>query len=165
MTILSAQTIRARLGPHCINPFVDPPQQAHGLSFGLGAAGYDIRIGKIDRRTQSDSYLVKPGECVLLSALEWLSIPNDMLATVTDKSTLARKFLALQNTVIEPGWQGYLTLELSNHSTQSHRIHIGQPIAQILFHLLDQPTDRPYKGKYQDQENRPVHAITDWNPE
>jgi dCTP deaminase len=100
-------------------------------------------------------------------------MPNDVIAFVNDKSSWARQGLAVQNTVIEPGWRGYLTIELSNHlpcslmpgereqhSYDGNTIHIfrGDPIAQIVFHKLDYPTEKPYEGKYQDQEAGPQKA-------
>lgn len=160
--MLSTQSIRRRMSENIV-PFVDEPVQERGMSYGLGPAGYDIRIGKIDRRLQSDSYLINPGDFVLASALEWTKFPDDIVGEVKDKSTLARMGIALQTTVIEPGWYGHITLEISNHGLKPVRIYIGQPIAQLQFIQLDEPTERPYKGKYQNQEDRPVHAITDWN--
>lgn len=65
----------------------------------------------------------------------------------------------MQNTVIEPGWRGFLTIELAHHGGEVLRIEAGTPIAQILFHRLESPTIRPYSGKYQDQPDRPVDAI------
>lgn len=185
--ILSAQSIRKRVllarGPEWaseagkngllnIEPFFDQAQIVAGMTFGLGPAGYDIRIGKIDRQllVWNDSYNdlveedvqswnVAPGDFVLLSSLERVTIPFDILASVVDKSSMARKGLALQNTVLEPGWEGYITLELSNHSDEYIEIMVGQPIAQIVFMQLDQPTDRPYQGRYQNQPDKPVYAI------
>lgn len=187
MTVLSDQTILSRyqdweradkqglytkyaLG---IKPFVGTQKQACGMSYGLGPCGYDIRIGKIDRRkyynskgdlggdipSPAQSWKVMPGEFVLLSSMEWMKIPVDICGRVHDKSTLARKGLALQNTILEPGWEGYITLELSNHSSKSVQILVGQPIAQVIFEMLDAPTTRPYEGKYQNQPDHPVDGI------
>jgi len=146
--ILPAQMIRAR-SKGMISPFHERGV-AHGMSFGLSAAGYDIRIAQ--------SRVVEPGGFVLASTVEHFDMPYDLLAEVKDKSTWARRGLAVQNTVIEPGWRGYLTLEISNHGEMSVRIEGGSPIAQILFHQLAQPTEQAYRGKYQDQEARPVEA-------
>lgn len=172
MTILSDISIRERLayGSHtnpdspfklCIEPFSEA-KQFKGMSYGLGPAGYDIRIGKIDRKyfdNPVQAYRVHPGEFVLLSSLEKMTIPHDIVGKVHDKSTLARKGLALQNTVLEPGWTGHITLELSNHSDSVVQIFVGQPIAQVIFYRMDKPTSQPYKGKYQNQPNHPVEAI------
>lgn len=85
-------------------------------------------------------------------------MPIDLLGRVADKSTLARRGLAVQNTIIEPGWRGYLTLELSNHGRDAIEIVAGMPIAQIIFDVLDEPAERPYAGKYQDQRAGAVPA-------
>jgi dCTP deaminase len=172
--ILSDQDIRARVVGDIpykrhsqyrlgIEPFCERTQ-ACGMSYGISAAGYDIRIGAIDKSTcgkgsrPTQSWWVAPGEFVLLASLERIKMPVDLIAVVHDKSTLARKGLALQNTVLEPGWEGYITLELSNHSEESVQIQVGQPIAQLLFHQLRSDSTSPYKGKYQNQPAEPVHA-------
>lgn len=184
MTILSAQTIRAKnslwLKKHhpeqalIIRPWEPNSKQALGMSYGLSSCGYDIRAGQIDRLHVSSSsgahkklpvghpaqsYTMKPGEFLLCSSLEYMELPHDVCGKVLDKSTLARQGLALQNTILEPGWRGHITLELSNHSALPIRIRVGQPIGQVVFEFLDQPTDRPYRGKYQDQAAEPVPAI------
>ena len=133
-----------------IEPFVER-SVAHGMSYGVGPAGYDVRI--------KDNVYLKHGEFALGVTLEAFSIPIDVIAFVHDKSTWARRGLSLFNTVIEPGWRGFLTLELVNHSINSINIPAGCPIAQIIFMRLEQHTNHPYRGKYQDQPDRPVEAI------
>jgi dCTP deaminase len=145
--ILSAQSIRKR---KIILPF-EERALAHGMTYGLGPAGYDVRI--------AESFWISPGEAKLASTIEHFHMPDDVLGRVHDKSTWARRFLAVQNTVIEPGWRGHLTLELSNHGVTSLKIEEGMPIAQIIFELLDEPTERPYAGKYQDQKAGAVAPI------
>jgi hypothetical protein len=83
---------------------------------------------------------------------------DDLAGTVRDKSTWARLGLAVQNTHLDPGWPGWLTLELSNHSDVTIEIARGEPIAQIVFEMLDQPTEQPYRGKYYDQARGPQPA-------
>lgn len=147
--ILSYQSLLMR---RPVSPFCERTK-FNGMTFGCGPAGYDIRIAE-------DIFL--PGQSfVLASSLEWFRMPTDLLGIVHDKSTWARKGLALQNTVIEPGWSGYLTLELSNHTRSSIVIDAGSPIAQIIFHLLDEPTIYPYPqdGKYQNQKAGAQPAI------
>lgn len=143
--ILSAQSIRARTG--LITPFHERTVEK-GMTFGLSGAGYDIR-------TQSETMLF-PGSFALVCSMEHFAMPNDLVGRVHDKSTLARKGLCVQNTIIEPGWRGYLTLELTIHSHQVIPIWPGMPIAQIVFETLDEPTEQPYSGKYQDQPPVPV---------
>jgi len=126
-------------------------QKVHGMTFGLGPAGYDIRVAEYVH--------LPPGAFRLASSVERFHMPNDLLGVVHDKSTWARLGVTVQNTVIEPGWKGYLTLELCNHGREDVEILMGSPIAQVIFHLLDQPTKRPYKGKYQNQAPGPQSAI------
>lgn len=189
MSILSAQTIRERVwraqnggsipkfGGKSgyepkrewtlnIEPFSEA-KQACGMSYGLSSCGYDIRLGKLQSPVkvcgaepkELQSLLIRPGEFVLAASFERITLPNDLCGLVKDKSTLARQGIALQNTVLEPGWEGYITLEISNHGTKPYRLLCGQPIAQVLFMQLDTPTELPYKGKYQDQSSEPTEAI------
>ncbi|KWT70741.1 Deoxycytidine triphosphate deaminase (dUMP-forming) [Hyphomicrobium sulfonivorans] len=145
--ILSAQSIRVR---GIFSPFNDRTV-AYGMTFGLGPAGYDVRI--------AETLTLASGQAALASTIEHFDMPDDLLGHVADKSTWARRFLAVQNTIIEPGWKGFLTLELSNHGGEAIEIIAGMPIAQIILHQLDQPTERPYAGKYQDQRRGAVPAI------
>lgn len=149
MTVLSGQAIR-RITPPIVEPFVERSVQ-NGMSYGLSIAGYDIRCDQED-------VTIGPGEFKLLSSMDRFSMPNNVIAFVHDKSTWARRGLAVQNTVIEPGWCGFLTMELTNHGTDIITIRRGDPIAQIVFHWTDEPVERPYNGKYQNQEKGPVAA-------
>lgn len=145
--ILPAQHIRKR---HMISPFHERTVH-HGMTYGLGPAGYDVRI--------AESILLKPGAFALASTIEHFDITDDVAAFVLDKSSWARKGLSLFNTILEPGWKGYLTLELVNLGPSPLEIKDGSPIAQIMFQLLLEPTDRPYSGKYQNQNQGPQPAI------
>ena len=140
----------------------------HGVSYGLGEAGYDIRIKqditfyrlfglipmvKIVDGKQVSRHL---GKFALASAIEKFNMSPSCVAIVHDKSTWARRALSVFNTVIEPGWKGYLTLELVYHGRKKLHIPAGSGIAQVLFHLVQEPAN--YNGKYQNQENKPVAA-------
>ena len=145
--ILPAQEIR-KLRP--LDPFVER-KVAFGTTYGLGPAGYDVRIAETIRLWR--------GRFLLASTIEHFDMPNDVMAIVHDKSTWARRGVAVQNTVIEPGWRGWLTLEITMHAWRLLRIRSGTPIAQIVFHRLEAPTERSYQGKYQDQRRGPQPAI------
>jgi len=144
--ILPAQHIRAA---GIMHPCVERAR-AFGMTFGLGPAGFDVRI--------AESLLMWPGRYVLASTAERFTVPDDVLAIVHDNSTWARLGLTVQNTVVEPGWRGVLTLEISLHALRFIRLRAGMPIAQIVFHRLEAPTDRPYSGRYQDQRGGPQKA-------
>lgn len=124
---------------------------AHGMSYGVGPAGYDVRI--------KDELNLWPGNFSLGVTVEEFFMPDNVIAFVHDKSTWARRGLSLFNTVIEPGWRGFLTLELINNSSNHLHIPAGCPIAQIIFMRLEEPTATPYNGKYQNQPHMPVPAI------
>jgi dCTP deaminase len=149
--ILSAQTItRYCCKFEMIVPFHER-SHVHGMSFGVGPAGYDVRI--------AETVKLPVEGFSLASTMEQFSMPTNVLGIVHDKSTWARRGLALQNTVIEPGWKGYLTIELSNHGSGLLSIPAGCPIAQIIFHELDHATEKPYVGKYQNQAAGAQKAI------
>lgn len=139
-----------------IKPFVERSVE-HGMSYGVGPAGYDVRI--------KDEMIMLPGDFELGVTVEEFEMPNDIIAFVHDKSTWARRGLSLFNTVIEPGWKGFLTLELINNGRNKLKIPAGCPIAQIIFMRLDSETRTPYRGKYQDQPSRPVGAIMERSDE
>lgn len=150
--ILSGNDIEAR---EILSPFNRRTKKG-SLTYGCGPASYDVRV-EFDDRGQINSHLLKPGDFILASTIEHFVMPNDLVAVAHDKSTWARLGIAIQNTVIDPGWTGYLTLEISNHSGQGIVIERGDPIAQIVFHRLSSPAV-PYSGKYQNQPRGPIQA-------
>lgn len=145
--IASAQTLM-RLSP--IVP-MHPRTVSQGMTFGLSPAGYDIRLDQ--------DVVLEPGDFLLASAKEYFEMPDILLGIVHDKSSLARKGVSVFNTVIEPGWKGYLTLELKNQGHKTLYLGKGSPIAQVVFHMLDEPTQMPYNGRYQNQASGPQAPI------
>lgn len=135
-----------------LKPMLASKQRFKGISFGLTEAGYDIRI--------KQSLTLSPNNRFMLaSTVEEFNMPNDLVAVVHDKSTWARKGLSVFNTVIEPGWKGFLTLELVYHGNETLCIEEGSGIAQVLFHQLEESA--AYNGKYQNQEDKPIEARYD----
>lgn len=129
-------------------------------SHGLTEAGYDIRIKQtIHFLPAYDQMTVNGarGRFSLASAIEEFDMPPDLVGVVHDKSTWARKGLSVFNTVIEPGWKGFLTLELVYHGQGELIIPAGSGIAQVLFHGIHERSS--YDGKYQNQADKPVGAI------
>lgn len=139
--------------------------QFKGVSHGLAEAGYDIRLKQqitFDRSSAGDPIILtdgdygtmKFGRFVLGSAIEEFQMPGNLVGIVHDKSTWARKGLSVFNTVIEPGWKGFLTLELVYNGREPLIIPAGVGIAQVLFHQVAEI--RYYAGKYQYQADEPV---------
>ena len=120
-----------------------------GMTFGAGPAGYDIRI-----KQALDLY---PGQFALASSLEHFTVPRDLVGFVHDKSSLARLGLFLGMGVVESGWRGHLTIEIKNQGYRPIHLLAGQPISQIVFHLVVNPT-QGYDGRYQDQADEPTPA-------
>lgn len=143
--ILSGRSIKER---NIIQPFVDRGV-IRGRSFGCSIASYDCRV--------QETFYLDPGEFRLASTIEKFEMPNDVLGTVRDKSSWARRGLQCFNTVIDPGWKGFLTLEMVNHGHERLRVTEGDPIVQIVFEEVDYETEG-YKGKYQDQQSGPQEA-------
>lgn len=156
-----------------VSPFTPRKEYVGALSYGLGTCGYDVRIGswlvkwysgvlvdpcqnqvpeygaKID--LTKEGFILLPGCFVLATTYETIDLPGDIEGSVKDKSTLARLGLAVQNTVLEPGWRGEITLELSNHGPHKIVLREGMPIAQVQFRKIEWPLT-PYDGRYQNQE-------------
>ncbi len=136
-----------------VNPIIGMSDRKHkfsGASWGLSEAGYDIRV-------KQDLILSPEKRFILASAEEEFDMPDTLVGIVHDKSTHARRGISVFNTVIEPGWKGYLTLEIVYHGDETIHIKRGTGIAQVLFHRVSEPVE--YNGKYQNQADRPVDAI------
>lgn len=147
--IVNGQSLRT-IAP--VSPMYSGKMRMHGVSHGLTEAGYDIRI--------KQGFWMHPlRRFMLASSVERFAMPPHLVGIVHDKSTWARRGLSVLNTVIEPGWRGYLTIELVYHGWRPIHIPAGAGIAQVLFHELSEPMY--YDGKYQDQANAPVPAIHD----
>lgn len=144
--VLSPQTIR-RLG--ILDPAIEETKY-HGVSCGYSHAGYDLRL--------AEEILIPARGFILTSTIEHFHMPNNVLGVVHDKSTWARRGLSVLNTVVEPGWNGYLTLEIINHTDKNFVLPHYVGIAQVVFQFLDKPTERAYSGKYQYQAAGPQPA-------
>jgi dCTP deaminase len=129
-------------------------------SHGLAEAGYDIRIKQdilfMEGEVRVDGAW-SDGNFALASAIEEFDMPHNLVGVVHDKSTWARNRLSVFNTVIEPAWKGFLTLELVYHGAGPLHIPAGTGIAQVIFHQTVMRA--AYDGKYQNQADKPVEAI------
>lgn len=120
-------------------------------TFGLSGNGYDIRL--------KQSILIQPKQFVLGSSIEEFQMPANLLGVVHDKSSNIRQGISVFNSVIDSGWNGFLTIEIYNHSNAAIQLMIGMGIAHILFHEVVHPT--LYEGAYQNQPDRPVAGKDD----
>lgn len=121
------------------------------MSHGLTEAGYDIRLAQ-------DLWLFYGRRFVLGSSMERFSVPPNLMGRVMNKSSWARRGIdASKTTNLEPGWQGYLTLEITYSLMKPIKLPKGIGIAQVIFEEVLE--DAFYKGKYQNQPEGPVKAI------
>jgi dCTP deaminase len=103
-------------------------------------------------------FILHPGEFVLGSTLERIRLPDDLVARLEGKSSLGRLGLLIHSTAgfIDPGWNGHVTLELSNVANLPITIYYGMKIGQLSFVQLSEPAETPYGSgelgsKYQGQ--------------
>jgi dCTP deaminase len=112
-----------------------------------------------------EPFVLHPGEFVLGQTLEWVELPNDLVARLEGKSSLGRLGLLIHSTAgyVDPGWKGKLTLELSNVAKLPIALYFGMKIGQISFFEMSSPVDRPYGSsglgsKYQGQSEPTASA-------
>ena len=126
-------------------PFIDVKAQQEDLTELVEVAG-------------DEAFILHPGEFVLGSTLERVTLPDDLVARLEGKSSLGRLGLLIHSTAgfIDPGWDGHVTLELSNVANLPITIYAGMKIGQISFFRLTTPAEVPYgskatRSKYQGQ--------------
>jgi dCTP deaminase len=105
-----------------------------------------------------EPFILHPGEFVLGSTLERVKLPDDLVARLEGKSSLGRLGLLIHSTAgfVDPGWDGHVTLELSNVANLPITIYHGMKIGQLSFMQLTEPAAAPYGAaslgsKYQGQ--------------
>ena len=176
--VLSDRTIREELaaGRLLIEPFDETLLQPSSVD--LRVAGefrvfHNNRRAYIDVREANDdlteivaipdgeAFILHPGEFVLGSTQERVALPDDLVARLEGKSSLGRLGLLIHSTAgyIDPGFDGTITLELSNVARLPISIYPGMAIGQISYLQMTTPVDRPYRGKYQGQRGPTASAV------
>ncbi|HWH36692.1 MAG TPA: dCTP deaminase [Candidatus Limnocylindrales bacterium] len=107
-----------------------------------------------------EPFILHPSEFVLGQTLEWIELPDDLVARLEGRSSLGRLGLLIHSTAgyVDPGWKGNLTLELSNVANLPIALYRGMSIGQISFLKMSSPVERPYGSrelgsKYQGQSS------------
>jgi dCTP deaminase len=106
---------------------------------------------------EGGEFILHPGDFVLGTTMERVEIPGDLIAHVQGRSSLGRLAVVVHATagVVDPGYRGQITLELSNLGTAPVALTPGMRVSQLIFTELSEPADRPYGAergsKYQDQ--------------
>ena len=114
----------------------------------LQPSSVDVRVDRLFRVFHNNRYpfILHPGEFVLGSTLERIRLPDDLVARLEGKSSLGRLGLLIHSTAgfIDPGWDGHVTLELSNVANLPITIYPGMKIGQISFMQMTEPAATPY---------------------
>ncbi len=176
MSIKNDRWIREMSEEHgMIEPFEANQVKNGQISYGLSSYGYDIRVApefkvftnvhnvvvdpkSFDERSFVDVHanecIIPPNSFALARTLEYFRIPRDTLVICVGKSTYARCGIIVNVTPLEPTWEGFLTLEISNTTPLPAKVYANEGISQLLFFQSDAPPDIAYadrKGKYQNQ--------------
>ena len=102
---------------------------------------------------QAETYLLLPGQFVLATTMEYVSLPDNLTAFVEGRSSLGRIGLFIQNAGwVDPGFEGEITLELFNANRCAIELRAGRRVGQLVFAQLDAHAKNPYRGKYQGQK-------------
>ncbi len=162
--ILSDKTIMSLLkeGSLSISPLQDDQIQPASVDIRLGntfsvvedsSTGILTFTNKIAyKEIHAETYLLLPGQFVLATTKEYISLPDDLTAFVEGRSSLGRMGLFIQNAGwVDPGFSGEITLELFNANRCAIELQAGRRIGQLVFAQMDQAASNPYRGKYQGQ--------------
>jgi dCTP deaminase len=161
--VLSDRDIRAEIdaGRIVIDPYVPEAVQPSSVDLHLDRrfrVFKNSRYPYIDVREEQaeltelveivgdEPFILHPGEFVLGSTLERVELPNDLVARLEGKSSLGRLGLLIHSTAgyVDPGWEGNLTLELSNVANLPITLYDGMKIGQISFQRLSSPVEMGY---------------------
>ncbi len=159
-----------------IAPFEEKLVRTGVISYGLSSFGYDIRVADeflifttatgqltvvdpkaIDEKAmvhhQGDICIIPPNSFALARSVEYFRMPRNVLGICLGKSTYARTGIITNFTPFEPGWEGHVTIEISNTTPLPAKIYANEGIAQVLFFEGDEPevTYGDRQGKYQAQ--------------
>lgn len=179
--VLNDRQISALAKKGMIEPFVQhnirySQKEERLISFGLSSFGYDLRVGRsfkvfsnvhsaiidpkavdrqafVDVEAEEGYVLIPPNSFALAHSIEYFRIPRDIMAICVGKSTYARCGIITNVTPFEPGFEGQITLEISNTTPLPAKIYADEGLCQVLF-LQGEPCEVSYadrNGKYQGQ--------------
>lgn len=162
-SVLSDGTIRRLIaeGAIKVDPWDDGMVQPASVDLRLGHSFrvfHNHRASAIDLKdpprnlteqvtiADDEPFLIHPGEFVLGRTLEWVELPDDIVARIEGKSSIGRLGLIVHATAgfVDPGWKGTLTLEITNLTRIPIKLWANLPIAQLSFMTLDRAAERPY---------------------
>jgi dCTP deaminase len=158
-----------------ISSFEEKQISKNVISFGVSSYGYDMRVADefkiftnvnyaiVDPKNFTDKNyvdfkgeicIIPPNSFALARSMEYFRIPRDILAICLGKSTYARCGIVVNITPLEPSWEGYVTIEISNTTPLPAKIYANEGIAQVIFLSAEEECFISYKdkkGRYQKQ--------------
>ncbi len=177
MSIMPDHWIRQQaLENEMITPFEEKQKRDGVISYGLSSYGYDARVAPefkiftnvdnalIDPKSfeetsfvtrKTEVCVIPPNSFALARTVERFKIPRDVLVVCLGKSTYARCGLIVNVTPLEPEWEGYVTLEISNTTPLPAKVYANEGLCQFLFYKGDSPCEISYAdkgGKYMGQQ-------------
>ena len=177
MSVKNDRWIRRMVQEHrMIEPFVEHQKRDGVISYGLSSYGYDLRVADefkiftnvnssiVDpKRFDEGSFvefqgpvcIVPPNSFALARSVEYFRIPRSILTICLGKSTYARCGIIVNVTPLEPEWEGFVTLEISNTTPLPARVYSNEGLCQLVFFESDEVCETSYmdkKGKYQSQQ-------------
>lgn len=175
MTVLADHQIRQLAQRGMIEPWFEGERRPGKISYGISSYGYDAQLAPriklfsnlhgaiidpkaMDERcfhdVEGDSFVIPPNSYALGHTVERFSIPRDVMVICLGKSTYARAGIIVNVTPLEPGWQGHVTLEISNATPLPARVYANEGICQFVFLRGEYKPERTYaerSGTYQGQ--------------
>ena len=176
MTLMSDKWIMKKVEEsEMISPFEKKQVRKGTISYGISSYGYDARVSDefkiftnvnntiVDPKNfsldgfvekKSDTCIIPPNSFALASTVEYFKIPRDVLVICLGKSTYARCGIIVNVTPLEPGWEGYVTLEFSNTTPLPAKIYANEGVAQFIFLKGNEKPEVTYadrNGKYMGQ--------------
>jgi dCTP deaminase len=150
--ILSDKTIEQFIvnGHIEVSPSITEEQvQPASLDVRFGHELYDVHE---DRHLEDDSHVLEPGRAYIGHTRDYISLPNEIAAQLTGRSSVGRKGVIIHKTAgwIDPCFEGQITLELYNFSSEPVSFDVGDRIGQLVFFMIDKKSSG-YDGQYQGQ--------------
>lgn len=127
--------------------------------------GVDERHMETVEKKDDEAFVIHPHELVLATTKESIKIPNDLVATLDGRSSLGRLGIVIHSTAnsFDPGFEGFLTLEISNISKVPVKLWPGLRVCRLTFTKLSSPCDTDYgqrkESKYSKQEGPEASRI------
>ena len=159
-----------------IEPFAESQVREGVISYGVSSYGYDLRVADefkiftnvnttildpkhFDEKSfvefKGPVCIIPPNSFALARSVEYFTIPRNVLTVCVGKSTYARCGIIVNVTPLEPEWEGFVTLEISNTTPLPAKVYSNEGLCQIIFLESDELCETSYKdkkGKYQAQK-------------